>query len=153
MNGGNPLQVLIEEDLAGETATRFGNRRRFAALQRPGPLGPRAFSLARVERAEDRVVFDPPRLLGHKSLQLASAIGAAAPLGLLEARERSAKRRTLQTPDLFVRDRPRPSDFVEITLGDDRGVIAKRGPFGHVSKRGGTVLPVNRVDVQSQENF
>src|SRR5207253_1461721 len=71
----DPLQILIEKDLARELAPRRGDRGGVAALQRLGPLGPRPLALARMQRAEDRVVLDPPGLLAEEGPQLALAGG------------------------------------------------------------------------------
>src|SRR5207245_9863143 len=90
---GNPLEILIEEDLARELAPRLGDRSRIAPLQRIGPFGPRVFALTGVQRAEDPVVLDPPGLLAQKSFQAARAIRVAAPLRFREACARGRRPR------------------------------------------------------------
>ena len=99
LRAGEPLQVLMEQHLVGKLAARAIDRRRLAALQLDRPLGPRPLVLAHVERAEEAVVLDPPRLLAGVRAQRPRARGVAPPLGLEEALERGAQRRVFQAPD------------------------------------------------------
>jgi hypothetical protein len=82
----------MEHHLVGKLPARAIDRRRLAALQLDGPLGPRPLVLAHVQRAEKAVVLDPPRLLADIGAQRPRACGVVPPLGLEEALERGAQR-------------------------------------------------------------
>src|SRR5207249_3712688 len=121
-----PLQILVEANFARQLAPRFRDGRRLTPLQRVWPLRPGAFAFARMQRTEDRVVFDPPRLLAQKRRQLAAAHGTAAPLGFGKTREGGAQRRLFQPSDFLVSDRRRAPDLVEGVFVDQRRLPAER---------------------------
>ena len=79
---GDPLQVLLEQHLARQLTARMIDVGRFPALKRVGPLGPRALPLTRMDRTEERVILNPPRLLAEKRLQLPAPGRVAAPVSL-----------------------------------------------------------------------
>jgi hypothetical protein len=110
LRAGEPLQVLMEHDLVGELAARAIDGRRLAPLQLDRPLGPRALVLAHVQRAEEAVVLDPPRLLARIRAQRPRARGVAPPLGLEEALECGAERRIFQATDGPMIDAPGAAD-------------------------------------------
>src|SRR4029077_6666739 len=91
-----PLQVLLAQHFVRELAPRAIDRGRLAALKVGRAFGPGTFAFARVDRAKDGVVFNPPRLRGDEASQLAGAVGVAAPFRLHETIERSAEGRLLQ---------------------------------------------------------
>ena len=82
---GEPLEVLLEQDLIGEVAARAIDRRRIAALERLRPFHPRPLLLAQMQRAKQAVVLEPPRLLADVGLKRPAALAAAAPLALEKA--------------------------------------------------------------------
>ena len=104
----------------GELAARAIDGRRLAALQLGRPFGPRPFLLARVQRAKQAVVLDPPRLLAEGA-QRARPLGVAPPFGVDETLERRAQRRLLQSPDRL--------------MVDSRGAPGHRGQRGAIVRR------------------
>ena len=89
-----------------ELAARVGERRRLAAPKRLGPLGPRPLVLARVDRAEERVVVEPPGLLGEEAPRSARARSVSRRHSASTNRSKArAERRALQPPDAGVVDR------------------------------------------------
>src|SRR5207253_31803 len=89
---GEPLQVLVKEHLAGELAADAIDGGRITALQIARPFGPGPFVLAHVNRAEQAVVLDPPRLLADEHPQRARAMGVAPPFRFDEALARRSRR-------------------------------------------------------------
>src|SRR5205085_2532739 len=134
---GEPLQVLLEHHLARQLAAGAIDGGRFPALQRLGPLGPGLFTLVGMDRAKNRVILDPPRLLAEKRLEAAGALGVPAPLGLVKACERPAKRDLFQTADVRVLDpRRAPHRFQQLLLlGAETVLAAERRELGHGPKR------------------
>src|SRR6185295_15990294 len=65
LRAGEPLQILVEHHFVRQLPARAIDRRWLAALEASRPLGPGLFVLAHVERAEETVVLDPPRLLAR----------------------------------------------------------------------------------------
>jgi hypothetical protein len=129
---GDPLQVLLEQHLARELTARMIDVGRFAALKGVGPQRPRPFPLARVDRSEERVVLNPPRLLAEKCLQLPAPRRAAAPFGLEKSRERRPERRFFQTADFRVLDAGGAADLDErgAVIVAERVLAAERREFG-----------------------
>jgi hypothetical protein len=54
------LQVLAEKDVVGQLRARGHESVRMPRAQRLGPVGPRPFVEAGVQRPEKRVVVEPP---------------------------------------------------------------------------------------------
>ena len=77
---GKPLQVLVEQHLAGKLPARLMDGQRVAPLQRLGPRGPRPLGFARVNRTKQRVIFDPPSLLAQEAFQCPCPFAVVAPL-------------------------------------------------------------------------
>src|SRR4030095_1597217 len=96
LRASEPLQVLIKDDLVGKFLPGAIDRRRLTALELDRPFGPRPLALARVQRAKQAVVLDPPRLLAGVGAQRPRPHRVAAPLPLEKSGERSAQRRVLQ---------------------------------------------------------
>src|SRR5262249_27114463 len=102
LRGSGPLQVLMEQHLVGQFASRGGDGWRIATLELLRPLGPGALLLARVDRAEQAVVLEPPGLFARERPQFARSFGVGVPFVIDEALERAPQRRMLQTPDRCV---------------------------------------------------
>ena len=128
----DPLQVLKEQDLARQLTPRTIDCRGLAALQLDRPVGPRVLLLARVNRAKQAVVLDPPRLLAEKHPHRARTLGVAAPFGFLEAIERRAQRGVLQGAHHFMLDPRRSAAGVQplAILGGERRFTAERFEIG-----------------------
>ena len=99
---GLPLQVLVEQDVVGELEPRLRQGVRPSIAHRLGPVGPRPLVLTGVNRTEQRVVVQPPRLLGGVGLERLGAFGAAAPLAFEKLSEGRRERALLQRPDRLV---------------------------------------------------
>src|SRR6185436_9432917 len=134
LRAGNPLQVLVEDDLVGQLAARAVDRRRLATLQLSRPFGPRTLALARVQRTKQAVVLDPPRLLAAVAAQRACPRRVASPLGIEETLERGAQRRIFQAADGFIPDAaaaPQAGERLAV-VGRQRRFAAQRIEFRHV---------------------
>src|SRR5581483_1714092 len=106
----NPLQVLIEDDVARQRVAYLVDRRRLALSQRLGPLGPRPLLFAGMNGAKEAVVLDPPCLLRRERAQLGGAVAVPTPLVAIEPVERAPKRVVLHAPDVTVVDLRRGPD-------------------------------------------
>src|SRR5439155_19660685 len=84
---GQPLQILLKQHFVGELATGAVDGRGLSSLELDRPHRPRMFLLVRVNRAENGVVLDPPRLFADEALKRKSARGAVRPLGVNESLE------------------------------------------------------------------
>ena len=165
LRASDPLQVLIEEDVAREVLRGRCQRVGIALPQRLGPLRPRAAALLFMQGAEERVVDEPPRLLLDVGTQDRRACRTGAPLVFDEAREGGAQRVMLDAPHRGVRHvrgaarlgQRRPIGFVERRLaavGDElrhhRDVDVDRVD-GHGAHRRVRRLVPGRHFVQRQE--
>ena len=110
LRAGEPLQILLEQHFGRELAARAIDRRRLAALEIGRPFSPRAFLLARVQRAEEAVVLNPPRLLADVRAKRARAVRVRPPLELEKPLERHAQRGVLQPPHCLMVDSRRAPD-------------------------------------------
>ena len=84
----NPLDVLIKQNLTGEARARARQHRRLAIAKVGGPLGPRALSRVRAERAIQAVLVKPPRLVFEERTKLRRSPGVEQPIALEEPFER-----------------------------------------------------------------
>ena len=80
LRAGQPLQVLMEQDLARQLAARVIDRARLPPLQRLGPFRPWLLAFVHVDGAKERVVLDPPGLFAQKRPEGARARRVLAPL-------------------------------------------------------------------------
>ena len=125
----------MNDHLARQLAARVAERARIARHERRRPLGPGPPALAVAQRAEERVVVEPPRLGGDELPEGARAMRVLAPLDLVEAVERRPERDLLQPPDLAVLDTRRRADrrqTVPVGRGQHRRLAAERREFEHV---------------------
>ena len=140
---GKPLQVLVEQHLAGKLPARLMDGQRVAPLQRLGPRGPRPLGFARVNRTKQRVIFDPPSLLAQEAFQCPCPFAVVAPLGVDETLERRDQRRVLEAAHVGVVDPGRPAHVFEqrAIVWAQRGLAAERSKFRH-----GGYADKNRID-------
>src|SRR5262245_16795704 len=127
-----PLEVLVEQHFVGELATCAIDGGRLAPLQLDRPFGPQPLLLARVQRAEQAVVLDPPRLLARIGAKRPASIGVAPPLLVEEPAEGRPQVRQLQPADLRIRDARRRAHLGEgRTIGRRQAALAaERLEFG-----------------------
>ncbi len=71
------------------------------------------FPLVRMNRPEDGVVLNPPRLFADETLEPNGALGSVRPLGVDESLEGSPKGPMLEQPDVRVVDPGRAAHLVE----------------------------------------
>src|SRR6185295_15136109 len=94
-----PLQVVVEQDVVGEIEPRLRQGVWTSIAQRRGPIGPCPLLLMGVNRTEERIVVQPPRLLGGVGLERLGAFSAATPLAIAKPFECRSERALLQRPD------------------------------------------------------
>jgi hypothetical protein len=86
-----------------------------------------------MDRAKQRVVLDPPRLLAEKRLHQPRTTAVATPVGVEEQRERGCQRGPFQAADLRVLDPRGAPDMCEhgAVVPAERQLTAERGEFRH----------------------
>jgi len=110
---GEPLHVLAEQDFVGELRPCAIERVRAPAPQRLGPVEPGALAVPRVERAEQRVVVEPPPFFRDVRAERVGSARAAREVHVPEPGEAPAQRDVLQRPDLAVLNARGDTDGVE----------------------------------------
>src|SRR5262245_59524421 len=96
-----------------------------------GPLSPRMLPMTRVERPEQRVVIEPPALLGDVRAERHGALRASGEIDGTELREAAPERGVLQAAHFGVLDvrgharsvEPRPQGRFERVLTTNRREI------------------------------
>src|SRR5580765_5942628 len=101
----DPLHVLMEEHVIRKIPAGIGEATFFMIAKRSRPLGPGTLALCRVEGAKQRVILDPPRLLGHEGRQRRRTTRLAMPFEVDKPLEGRSQRLTLQPADHAVLNR------------------------------------------------
>ena len=102
---GDPLRVLLEEDLVGERPLGLGERRGVAVAQALGPLVPGDAGAGVLDRAEERVVGELCAVEVDEAAERGGAGRVRRELHAVEARERGAKGPPLELAHGAVIDR------------------------------------------------
>jgi hypothetical protein len=134
---GQPLEVLPVTDLVLELGPRLGHRGGVAGAKPLRPFGPRRRAPALVQRPEQRVVVEPPRLLVGESAKRPRPFTGAADLGVAKPVEGPPQRHLFQAPHGGVLDALRDAHPFEPgpQLGLERTLAAERGEVLHVVER------------------
>ena len=93
---GEPLQVLVIADACGQALARGGQRAGIAMAQLGLPVTPVARPVLVVQRAEQRVLVEPPPFALGELAEGPVALGAGALMAIAEHRERLVQRQRLQ---------------------------------------------------------
>ncbi len=101
---GEPLRVLVVEDLALQCFARILERGRLSGSDRQRPVGPRQAAVVSAQRAVERVVAEPPVFPRRKRRERSRACRAAQPVGVVEQTEGQPERGIFRLPHGGVRD-------------------------------------------------
>ncbi len=130
---GDPLQPHAIEDLVRQRRAGVRQRPRFPHTQRLGPLHPGAVPVVFVQRAEQRVVVDPPGLFLAPGMKRLGPLGTRLFVAALELVEGGPEGGPLHAAHERVVDRRRPPRGCQL-LAPVRGhgrLAADRLELGH----------------------
>ena len=120
---GKPLQVGVVGNLLPKPLPRVVQRRRNAVADAGVPLAPVTAAVRLEQRAEQRVVAEPPVLPLAKRAEAPIAIAAAAGNCLTKMRERLPQRPPLHRADAGIVDAfraPHPVEQRQVVAGEHR---------------------------------